>query len=161
MVIGMAASHTSSHPARDRHSGGRALAVAALVIAGGAWAASDARASCGDWLEGHQTAGHVSGVRAAAAPAADPVAAEAAPASRPARGPCRGPSCSKRPVSTPALPSEPPRDTAGERWCRLAEPPGPRPEARCAVAVADEPAPRSASAGRLERPPRNAPPGRS
>jgi len=154
-------SNRSSGAVRARRPGGRAAAAAVLVIACGAWGVADARASCGDWLEGHQTAGHVSGVHAAAETAADPVAGDAAPASRPARGPCRGPTCSTRPVSTPALPSEPPRDTAGERWCRLAEPPGPRPEARCAVADADEPAPRSASAGRLERPPRNAPPGRS
>jgi len=151
----------ASRESRARLSCGRAMAVAVLVIACGAWAAADARASCGDWLEGHQGDGHDTGVHQSAARGDVPAAGDPTPASRPSRGPCRGPSCSKRPASAPASPSEPPREPAGERWCRLAALQSPRPEARQAVAIADEPAPRSACAGRLERPPRNAPPGRS
>jgi hypothetical protein len=168
-VIGMRARR---EPGMSR-VGCRDLVVAVLATACVAWAVSDARASCGDWLEGHENNGHQSNAWQAADHGAtdhgatDQAAAtarterEAAPRARPSRGPCRGPSCSKRPPTAPLAPSEPPHESAGERWCQLVESPAPMSVSRFAVAMGDEPAPLSACSGRLDRPPRDVAPGRS
>jgi hypothetical protein len=113
--------------------------------------ASTARASCGDWLEGHAAEHQV----AASAPGLPP-SADGDHRSAPPRRTCRGPSCGRSPALPLAPINAPTAPVDHERDAVLACAGATVPSGRGAPIPADTPPVGTAPCGRLERPPRHA-----
>ena len=127
-------------------------AAICLVVACACFAPAEARASCGDWLAGHEHE------QALAKTGRDAAASPSAPAHK---KPCSGPSCSRRSPVAPLAPVDSSSDRGIERWCSL--PPGlPVDSFRIAgIPPTDEPSLPPARSRRLDRPPKDVHPGRS
>lgn len=140
---------TSLHHRRARRLPALWVAVmvagAVFVLGGGS-----ARASCGDWLQGHVPAG----TPAVTAEDGSLANADVAPLRLPGNRPCNGPSCGRAPHVPPAPSEAPPTTLDLERDAILAY--GcvdPLPGISRMTAI-DDPFSASALCGRLDRPPR-------
>lgn len=125
------------------------VAVLALITLG---SSASAKASCGDWLVGHDLPDQGSQLISAVETGGN----QAKPAEAPRRRPCNGPSCGRAPVA-PLAPSDAPTTPLDlDRAALLSSLPPVDASAADAWLVVDEPLSIPAVSGPPERPPRAA-----